>query len=618
MQKTSCIGQLYLKSAVRLFIIIYVDISYGYDKLMDRRTEKQDNSIYDDIVYTYKVMDDAPYELDDVKLRSMQKMERALHFILNNIKADSISVKETAKQAGYSEAYFIKAFKMYFGMPFQKYIDKLKLRKAASEIQQRNYPKQISSEYGYSSVQSFSKAFKREIGISPRYFFTRSYTIPDMPFRNDVMGVNISLEYREEKALSVSGVSYLPPRGEDTYFMDSYALPFAISKTVAADEQADDKVGIWWYGLNEGMKYVYGSVKKYYDSVYVSSQNASDNEIVIQGGNYAVFSYPRPEDAMKIHLFSRIMARFIFKEWVPVNEKVTNTIGYTYEKFTKTRVYIYLPLATGMGGTEEIKPKKWSTPSWAKYIDSHIDEQLSLESLAIIAGYSPQNYRDIFTMYYGITPTEYIRRRRESLALISDSNDQRIEQTDDLSSYDLDAFYEKNNAKVKLATTTIKDTYVVLHSIEEARGEEIPADLIGRVFYWFHNSFRDFRNIDELIRKPETKISIWGEEAVYENENMIYKYYVGSLLSQNISDEELKSVTDNTTAIIDVIKGGKYAVFQTLDEQDEDKPELAYHLLTLTAFGGWINENRWRVDLNRRTFVTWKRHKLHFYVPIVR
>jgi len=319
---------------------------------MGKRTEKQDNSIYDDIVYTYKVMDDAPYELDDVKLRSMQKMERALHFILNNIKADSISVKETAKQAGYSEAYFIKAFKMYFGMPFQKYIDKLKLRKAASEIQQRNYPKQISSEYGYSSVQSFSKAFKREIGISPRYFFTRSYTIPDMPFRNDVMGVNISLEYREEKALSVSGVSYLPPRGEDTYFMDSYALPFAISKTVAADEQADDKVGIWWYGLNEGMKYVYGSVKKYYDSVYVSSQNASDNEIVIQGGNYAVFSYPRPEDARKIHLFSRIMARFIFKEWVPVNEKVTNTIGYTYEKFTKTRVYIYLPLATGMGGTE--------------------------------------------------------------------------------------------------------------------------------------------------------------------------------------------------------------------------------------------------------------------------
>ena len=92
---------------------------------MKNKTE----NIYDNVVYDYKKMDDAPYELDAAPLRSMQKMECALNFILNNLKQKKISLDETAKQAGYDEEYFIKAFRQYFGYPFERFVTMLKLRK---------------------------------------------------------------------------------------------------------------------------------------------------------------------------------------------------------------------------------------------------------------------------------------------------------------------------------------------------------------------------------------------------------------------------------------------------------------------------------------------------------
>ena len=53
-------------------------------KLGSRSKKKKSKTkeIYDDIAFTYKKMDDAPYRLDAQDLRSMQKMEHALYFIM--------------------------------------------------------------------------------------------------------------------------------------------------------------------------------------------------------------------------------------------------------------------------------------------------------------------------------------------------------------------------------------------------------------------------------------------------------------------------------------------------------------------------------------------------------
>lgn len=613
-------------------------------------------NIYDNVVYEYKKMDDAPYRLDSSSLRSMQKMERALNFILNNLEVAELPSDEAAKQAGYEESYFLKAFRSYFGMPLQRFFTKLKLRRAAREIQEQNYPKQISVKYGFGSVQSFSKAFKREIGVSPREFFKGNYTVPDMPFRSRIAGIDIDMEYAEEHALSVDGTHIKAPDGIDTYLLDSYALPYSMQDQVSVEDNGCDKVGLWWYFTDEGMTYVYGDVTRRFDTAYVPEGEEEEGNILIQGGSYAVFSYRRPDDPSKISLMSRIMARYIFKEWVPMNAKVTNTIGFTYEMFTGDRVYIFLPLLSGMGGTDELKPRTWSIPAWTRYLDEHIHEPLTLESVATIIGYSPQNFRDIFTMYYDMTPTTYIKRRKLSLALNDlkaaglDQNEIQIDKKSlsiikayGFSSYELfrDAFieefgkepdinadpeempdieaeYEMDNAKVLYNIRVIPDTYVLLHSIEEVDSEDIPADLIGRILYWFHRDFNDFSDIKDYTDQWNAKISIWGSNPDYEDGRSVYKYFVGNILDADLSQNDLTAIKKSTSASIEQVQGGKYAVFTTLDDTDNNNPEAAYHILTITAFGGWINENRWRTDLSRRTFVAWRNGKLYFYVPVVR
>lgn len=619
---------------------------------MKNKTE----NIYDNVVYDYKKMDDAPYKLNAAPLRSMQKMERALNFILNNLKQKKIDPSEAAEQAGYDDEYFIKAFRQYFGYPFERFVTMLKLRKAAREIQEENYPKQIGREYGFSTVQSFSKAFSREIGISPREFFIGNYNVPDMPFRKTVKGIEIRLEYREEHAVLMKGVSIKPPLGNYTYLMDSYALPYKENNEECLTDEYHDKVGLWWYELSNGMVYKFGDVAEYYDSLYIPEEKAPDGSIVIEGGNYAVFSYKRPDNIKDISMMSRIMARYIFKEWVPINAKVTNTIGYTYEKFTRDRIYIYLPLSVGMGGTEELKPRRWGIPLWARYIDDHIREPLSLESLAIAAGYSHQNYKDIFTMYYNMTPTTYIRRRRLLLVLnalmrtgyvFSGESSLNIDadifpvygfasynnfcqafreefgkepdmDTRDMNLPDLNEMYEKNNAKVEVSIRNVQDFMVAMHPIEETEDKKVPSDLAGRVLYWFHHDFRDFGRINDYIKKPEEKVSIWGNDAVYKGLNKVYEYYVGSVLRTVVDENEIKNALKDSGAIIEHIPGGRYAVFRTFDETDGANPEMSYHILTVTAFGGWIHDNRWRTDLNRRTFVIWRNSRLFFYVPVVR
>ena len=87
---------------------------------------------------------------------------------------------------------------------------------------------------------------------------------------------------------------------------------------------------------------------------------------------------------------------------------------------------------------------------------------------------------------------------------------------------------------------------------------------------------------------------------------------------RNTADrEELRMQIRTHGLHLERIEGGRYAVFMTPAQSDLDSLEDAFRLLTRYAFGGWIAENRSRVDMNRRTFVTWQREKLLFHVPLI-
>ena len=379
-------------------------------------------------------MPDVPYELDKHQLVMMQKLERGLRYMLDNLLKHDMTIDEVAEHAGYSPSYFKLAFARHFEMPFARFLLKLRMRQAARDIRNWHFPKGIPKRYGFANPASFSKAFRREMGVSPRQFYKGNYDVPDMPMRTYINDVPITLEYTVERAFSMCGALAPPPHDKQWFLMDSLSLPFTGDypqfdgvlqeerEVQVTSADSEDYVGVWNYHPETGLNYVFGPVEERLDCISVLSQppasKGGKQHVIVQGGRYAVFSYPRPASDGDIPLMQRMLSRFIFQEWIPMNCKATNTMGFTYERFTPSRVYLYLPIASGMNNDDKLRETRWGLAGWARRIDELIDSGIDLnaETLANLEGYSEQNYIDVFSMYYGLTPSAYIRRRRLYLA----------------------------------------------------------------------------------------------------------------------------------------------------------------------------------------------------------
>lgn len=631
-----------------------------------------ESSIYDKI--DYRPMADAPYALDNHALIAMQKLDTGLRYVLNNLTKLDLTLNEVAMRSGYSAGYFKAVFVKHFEMPFYQFVTKLRMRQAAREICDGHYPKGIAKKYGFSDAAGFSKAFRREIGISPKLFYQGNYAVPDMPMRKQLGGIPITLEYTIERAFALRGPMAPPPRGAETFLMNELALPYTGAypqfNAVLSEDSFEDLVGVWNYHPDSGIDYVFGPVEERFDSISVieplSGLDDGTQRVVIQGGHYAVFSYPRPVEDRLIPIAQRMLSRFIFQEWVPMNHKMTNTMGFTFERFTPERVYFYLPMKSGMDNTDELREREWNLAQWAHRIDELIETDLNADVLADLEGYSTKNYIDVFTMYYGVTPSAYIRRRRLYLAdeqmradttgarrdailaqyrfssydqfvrlrarEFGDNLDGEVRSSGEL--LDLEAYYEYNKDRVAFTICRLKDFRIIGHSIEESVDGHHPHDLQGRVLYWFSHMFPGFERFKPYFAPDEAKLFIWADERIGTHDsigdpntedviledNTISRYYVAHFLRDDLNEDdeaELASACKGISAHDEVVPGGYYAVFWTADNLEEHSLEDAFQLLTRCAFGGWIRDNRWRVDFTRRTFVAWGNSKLRFYVPTI-
>ena len=627
----------------------------------------------------YTEYQDAPYRLDHQVLRRMQKMELALNYILAHSNDPECTIDTVAEVAGYEAAYFKRLFPQYFEMPFERFVTKVRLREAARYLQEHNFPRQPYRVFHYDNSQSFSKAFRREIGASPRIFFDENYEVPDMPMRKRVEGVPIRLEYTQMGAMQIEAKSLRPKWGNDTYLLDAAALPFRGTKAgkTMKEKPEEEWFGFWWFTSDWELLYLYGTIHENFASVTIeetperssetTQKQASEagpekdskaeesktddiSHVLIHGGNYCLFSCPRPEKEQEIALHMRILSRFVLKEWVPLNRKKVDSMGVTFEKYTKDRIYFCLPLLTGMVGSEGLQKKKWDVAEWAKRIDEHITQDLRIEALAHSAGYSPHHYREVFQMYYGISPSVYILRRRLYLATVELKKDldswrsilkrygfpsweryeqQFIEEFGDkpllhnvreIRLTDLIDYYEKNRELVRVSYRKMNEQKVLLHEIRRTE-EEMPEDINGIVLYWFTHEFEGFEAFRDLTgssEKNKKRIFIWDDQPVSSAEGEdIYRYYVGTVLKNDVDLQEIRRRIKSRTIRLETIPGGRYAVFSTLEKTDLYAMDEAYRMLTRCAFGGWINEHRYRADLSRRTFVIWRRNKLNFYVPII-
>ena len=105
--------------------------------------------------------DRSPSRLDERRLR------RVLDYVEQHLDED-ISLDSLAREACLSEFHFARMFAGAMGMPPYKYVSQRRLERAVSMLAEGELPlSEIAFRSGFSSQASFSRAFRRRMGVAP-------------------------------------------------------------------------------------------------------------------------------------------------------------------------------------------------------------------------------------------------------------------------------------------------------------------------------------------------------------------------------------------------------------------------------------------------------------------
>ncbi|CAH0277221.1 Transposon Tn10 TetD protein [Peribacillus sp. Bi96] len=145
----------------------------------------------------------------------LKNMNSAIKFIEKNLTND-IDFKEVARLAYCSEYHFKRMFSFLAGITLSEYIRRRRLTLAAFELKNNNIKViDIAIMYGYSSPDSFARAFQHLHGITPSEARSNGHSLkayPPMSFQLSIKGGS-EMNYRIEgkEAFRIIGIKKRVP-----------------------------------------------------------------------------------------------------------------------------------------------------------------------------------------------------------------------------------------------------------------------------------------------------------------------------------------------------------------------------------------------------------------------
>ncbi len=146
---------------------------------------------------------------------SLKGMNDALNYIEENLD-NEIDLKEVARMALCSEYHFQRMFSFLSGISLSEYIRRRRLTVAAFELNNSNIRIiDLAVKYGYSSPDSFTRAFQGLHGITPSEARNNGQSLkayPRMTFQLSIKGGN-EMNYRieEKEAFYIIGIKKRVP-----------------------------------------------------------------------------------------------------------------------------------------------------------------------------------------------------------------------------------------------------------------------------------------------------------------------------------------------------------------------------------------------------------------------
>lgn len=108
-----------------------------------------------------------------ISMLDQDRLQRVLDHIAGNVR-DDITMDHLAGIAGYSPSHFARKFTLAMGVSPSRYISRLRLESAMAEIAGNRLPlAQIALNANFSSQASFTRAFHRAVGTTPKEYQRR-------------------------------------------------------------------------------------------------------------------------------------------------------------------------------------------------------------------------------------------------------------------------------------------------------------------------------------------------------------------------------------------------------------------------------------------------------------
>ncbi len=139
-----------------------------------------------------------------------QRISNVLEYIDTHLDG-SITLLELCSVAHFSQYHFHRLFSAWVGMPLAKYIQYIKLKRAAYQLDFQKQKKiiDIAFEAGFDSHEAFSRAFKKACGFSPSQFRQAAIWEPWQlkPYKN-VRSYTMNVEVKEINAIRTASVKH--------------------------------------------------------------------------------------------------------------------------------------------------------------------------------------------------------------------------------------------------------------------------------------------------------------------------------------------------------------------------------------------------------------------------
>lgn len=244
---------------------------------------------------------------------TLENMKQAIDYIENNLDGE-IEYERIAQIALCSQYHFQRMFAFLTGIPLSEYIRRRRLTLAAFDLQNNNEKIiDVALKYGYSSPDSFSRAFIALHGI--------------MPSKAKEKGISLKAYPRLAISLSLKGVN------EMNYRIEQKA-PFTIAgvkRRFSNIEGLGENIGKMWSetpqdtiaqiaGLGDGLVGVYSGM--YEDNTtdyYIAAITEKDCpetmcKLEIPSFTWAIFEIIGPMPTAMAEVWGRI-----FSEWFPTS-----------------------------------------------------------------------------------------------------------------------------------------------------------------------------------------------------------------------------------------------------------------------------------------------------------